>query len=147
MNVWKDTALLGIYTLTPTHFGTGQTIGAIDLPIARDASTDFPVLPATGLKGVIRDYLGVANVEKKLLDNLFGKSLEESNEANALEAGRLAFTEARLVAYPVRSLNRPFLHVSCRLILERLARDLRALGREDFLPAISTLNFFIWTLG
>lgn len=47
MNVWKNTALIGIYTLTPTHFGTGQTTGAIDLPIARDASTDFPVLPAT----------------------------------------------------------------------------------------------------
>jgi CRISPR-associated protein Cmr4 len=134
MSVWKETNLIGVYTLTPTHCGTGQTTGAIDLPIARDQSTGFPVLPATGLKGVARDYLTLGAVlSSEAIDDLFGKSLDDSNQADTLVAGRLAFTEARLVAYPVRSLNRPFLHVTCPLILERLVRDLRALGCEDLL--------------
>jgi CRISPR-associated protein Cmr4 len=133
MNAWSDIVLTGIYTLTPTHFGTGQTTGAVDLPVARDESTRFPVLPATGLKGVARDYLTGA-LDSKAGDCLFGKSLDGADRADTLEAGLLAFTEARLIVYPVRSLNRPFLHATCRLILERLARDLRAMGLTGFLP-------------
>lgn len=139
MNVWNDTALLGIYTLTPTHFGTGQTTGQVDLPIARDAFTGFPVLPATGIKGVIRDYASMAKLQNDTgraaldVDKLFGKLVDPNNKADTLEAGRLAFTEARLVAYPVRSLNRSFLYVTCPSILDGLARDLRSVGGETLL--------------
>jgi CRISPR-associated protein Cmr4 len=136
MNVWNETAILGIYTLTPTHFGTGQTTGAVDLPIARDAATGFPVLPATGIKGVLRDYAGRGSqpsLAPKGIKDLFGGELDADNKAENLQAGRLVFTEARLLAYPVRSLNRPFLHVTCPLILEGLARDLRAVGGEALL--------------
>ncbi|MCD4655089.1 type III-B CRISPR module RAMP protein Cmr4 [bacterium] len=48
--------LTSIYTLTPTHCGTGQASGAVDLPIAREAHTALPILPATTLKGVVRDW-------------------------------------------------------------------------------------------
>ena len=54
MKVWENAVLCGIYSLTPLHFGTGQTTGGVDLPIAREAGTGFPVLPATGLKGGAR---------------------------------------------------------------------------------------------
>mgnify|MGYP000629797359 CR=1 FL=1 len=137
MSVWTDTALLGIYTLSPTHCGTGQATGAIDLPVARDASTGFPVLPATGIKGVARDSLSapIGPLDKKIVDELFGPEITSDDTRGALIAGKLAFTEARLVAYPARSFGRPFLHVTCPLILERLARDLRYVGRgDDFLP-------------
>ena len=50
MNVWLDCLLTGIYTLTPIHCGTGQTTDAVDLPVARDAATGFPILPATSLE-------------------------------------------------------------------------------------------------
>ncbi|SER20090.1 CRISPR-associated protein Cmr4 [Solimonas aquatica] len=130
MKLWNETALLSVYTLTPTHVGTGQTNGAVDLPIARDAATGFPVLPATGIKGVLRDY---AALDKEKIDQLFGKDLAEHGQADGPKAGRLAFTEARLLAYPVRSLNRPFLHVTCPLILDSLRRDLRAVGGDALL--------------
>jgi CRISPR-associated protein Cmr4 len=140
MTIWQDVELTGIYTVTPTHCGTGQAAGAIDLPIAREAGTGFPVLPATSLKGVARDYAmrdSLSPEEGRLseqeIDRLFGPALDPEAEGN-LAAGALAFTEGRLVALPIRSLNRPFLHVSCPLGMERLARDLRALGVEDFLP-------------
>lgn len=116
---------MGIYTLSPTHVGTGQATGAVDLPIARDVATGFPVLPATGLKGVLRDR---AKLDDEARKTLFGKDLGGDEDEGGLTPGLLAFTEGRLLAWPVRSLSHPFLHVTCPLILERLARDLRATG-------------------
>ncbi|MEZ5352292.1 MAG: hypothetical protein R2762_06610 [Bryobacteraceae bacterium] len=52
----------------------------------------------------------------------------------------LAFTEARLAVLPVRSLNRPFFYVTCRLIVERLARDLRALEFGTRCPALTEIQ-------
>jgi CRISPR-associated protein Cmr4 len=134
MSVWSESSLIGIYTLTATHFGTGQATGGVDLPIARDRSTGFPVLPASGLKGVARDYISEVLQDGDRLNTLFGKAIDAAGNGDDLQAGLLAFTEARLLAYPVRSLNRPFLHVTCPLILERLTRDLRLLDHADFLP-------------
>ncbi len=133
MTIWTNTAVLGLYTLSPTHYGTGQTTGAVDLPIARDAATGFPVLPATGIKGVLRDVAErTGGLDKKVKD-LFGPTIG-GDDSESLTPGRLAFTEARLLAYPVRSLSRPFLHVTCPLILDGLARDVRATGAEGPLP-------------
>jgi CRISPR-associated protein Cmr4 len=134
VSVWKQSALLGIYTLSPTHYGTGQTTGAVDLPIARDNTTGFPVLPATGIKGVARDALEQAgDLDRSVINDLFGPELDGAQRPNDVRAGRLAFTEARLLAFPVRSLNRPFLHLTCPLILEHLRRDLGALGLPPML--------------
>lgn len=137
--VWSDAVLTAIYSLSPLHYGIGQAAAAVDLPIAREAGSQFPLLPATGLKGVARDFLspkapgGGDTLAEKELTRLFGPSLDQGE--SDLAAGALTFSEGRLVAYPVRSLNRPFFHVTCPLILERLARDLRAVGlRTDLLP-------------
>lgn len=139
MTLWHDSAILGLYTLSPTHCGTGQTTGAVDLPIARDRATGFPVLPATSLKGVLRHGAENADGLKDKVKDLFGPEISMDNKDAGLTVGRLAVTEARLIAYPVRSLSRPFLHVTCPLILERLARDLRATGAGALkLPDLDT---------
>ena len=39
---------------TPLHIGSGTTLDIIDLPIQREVHTDFPVIPSTAIKGVIR---------------------------------------------------------------------------------------------
>ena len=138
MSIWNNVTLSAIYTLSPTHCGVGQAMGALDLPIARDVITNFPVLPATSLKGVARDYMEKdASLNSKTIDRLFGKSLEDAGKDENIDlmaAGAIAFTEGRLIAFPTRSLNRPFLHVTCPLIIERLQRDLRAFGMENILP-------------
>jgi CRISPR-associated protein Cmr4 len=134
MSIWQDISICGIYSIGPTHCGIGQAAGAVDLPIARDASTGFPILPATSLKGVARDFLSRNNLKSNEINYLFGKELDLVSP-ESLEAGALAFTEARLIAFPVRSCNQPFMHVTCPLILERLQRDLRALGITGFLPS------------
>lgn len=126
-------ALAGIYTLTPLHMGTGQAAGAVDLPVAREHHTGLPVIPATAVKGVWRDIFEQAamskpnNVDSETIRNLFGPELE-GNDGTAQEgqAGGLIFTEGQCVAIPFRSASKPLLYCTSLMVLERLARNLRA---------------------
>ena len=43
-----------IHALSPLHAGVGQGIGLVDLPIAREATTNHPLLPGSSVKGVLR---------------------------------------------------------------------------------------------
>ena len=81
-----------------------------------------PILPATSLKGVTRDYAArdgstdPGGLTHHDLDRLFGRTVGDVMGAEGtgpqddlamtqLEAGALVFTEGRLVAFPVRSLK------------------------------------------
>ena len=44
--------LLTFYTRTPLHVGSGATVEVVDLPVARERTTNFPIMPGSGLKGV-----------------------------------------------------------------------------------------------
>jgi CRISPR-associated protein Cmr4 len=37
------------------HVGEGETGALIDLPFAREAATDYPYIPGSGVKGAFRD--------------------------------------------------------------------------------------------
>lgn len=126
-------ALTGIYTLTPTHCGTGQAVGAVDLPIARERHTELPILPATTLKGVARDAFErcAPEEEQPKVRGLFGPKIEAGGAGDDHQAGRLVFCEGKLLAFPARSLNRPFFYATARILIERLSRDLRAFGFGD----------------
>jgi CRISPR-associated protein Cmr4 len=133
--------LLYIFTRTPLHVGAGASVGAIDQPIIRERHTGFPVIPATSLKGTFADQWNITLLEqngkrnlrvttKKNADNkeeldqvseaawLFG-----SDNANHPFSGSLLFTEARLLAFPVRSARGSFAWITCPLILHRAQRD------------------------
>lgn len=125
-------ALLGIYTLTPTHCGTGKAVDAVDLPIAREGHTQHPILPATSVKGALRaasERSGWASHVR----GWFGPELK-AGQSEELEAGNVVFTDARLLAFPVRALHTAFCWVTCPLILERFYRDLLAFEAGDFWP-------------
>ena len=117
------TLLFGLYTITPLHVGTGQAIGAVDLPIAREQSTGIPCIPATTLKGVARDVMEAAPITKEDIISLLGPNMKDQD---GLRAGGLIFTEAQCLAIPFRSLNYPYVYVTSHLILERFERNLRA---------------------
>ena len=36
--------IMGLLAETPIHPGAGRNLGVIDLPVAREAATDYPVL-------------------------------------------------------------------------------------------------------
>jgi len=137
----QTTALIGIYTLTPLHMGTGQATGAVDLPVAREHHTGFPVIPATGIKGRARDGFEAALGKKdKQVVRLFGPDLQEGDKGKDGAAGGLVFTEAQLVALPLRSLNLPLAWCTSRLVLERLARNLDTFGCASLLDIKGHLN-------
>ncbi len=49
------TAILGLLAESPIHPGSGRGVGVVDLPVAREAATDYPVLVGSSLKGALRD--------------------------------------------------------------------------------------------
>lgn len=115
--------ILLILTRTPLHVGTGSSVGAIDQPIVRERHTGFPVIPATSLKGTFADFWNEPNGEGKRARSEEGTWLFGSTDANAAAAGALLFSEARLLAFPIRSARGSFAWITCPLMLQRAARD------------------------
>ncbi len=106
-----------IHALSPLHAGTGQGVGVIDLPIAREKATNLPYLPGSTLKGSLRDELGNEN---GLRDKIFGPEKVENDSAYS---GSIVFTDQKLLCLPVRSLLGTFAWVTSPYILERFKRD------------------------
>jgi CRISPR-associated protein Cmr4 len=111
---------LVFYTcVSPLHMGAGSAVGAIDNPIQREVHTGYPQIAGSGLKGAIRHHFSRAWGEpgRGLIARLFGP------ETNASEfAGAIAFTDAQLVAFPVRSLRNTFVYATSPTALARLKR-------------------------
>ena len=93
--------LIYIHALSPLHVGIGHSPSAIDLPIARDKATGFPIIPGSGLKGALRAAAGAA---KREVIRVFGPETTNASE----HAGGVHFGDAQLVALPVRSIAGTF---------------------------------------
>ncbi|MBX2990246.1 MAG: type III-B CRISPR module RAMP protein Cmr4 [Bacteroidetes bacterium] len=109
--------LLYLHAITPVHSGTGQAAEVIDQPIARQKATGWPMIPASSLKGVLRDLVKTKDEQKA--NELFG---------DIEKAGPIVFGDQRILCLPVRSFFGTFAYVSCPCILKRLERDLTAIG-------------------
>ena len=118
------TAMLGLLAETSIHPGAGRSMGVVDLPVAREASTHYPVLVGSSLKGALKDK--AARVAPQDVSECFG-----SQE----RAGDLLVADARLLLLPVRSLTCAFRWVTCPHLVERYARDLRRAGLTPQPPA------------
>lgn len=114
--------LLFLHALSPLHAGTGQGVGVIDLPIAREKATNLPYTPGSTLKGVLRDNAGDTN----LASRVFGAAADKDDGLE--QAGSLQLSDARLLLLPVRSLTGTFAWVTSPFVLRRLARDVKDAG-------------------
>lgn len=123
------TRLLFVHALTPLHAGTGQGVGAIDLPIAREKATGLPYLPGSSLKGTLRDHCPVAARE-----NVFGPEKIAGDEDAYTSS--VQCSDQRLLLLPVRSVKGTFAWVTSPYILRRLKRDVLAAALPNpHLPA------------
>lgn len=114
--------LLGFLAETSLHPGSGQNTGAIDLPVQREAATDYPVIVGSSLKGALRDWARKqwANEETSYrLAKVFGAPDR---------AGEIGISDARLLLLPIRSLRHAFVWITCPNLLERFQRDVRLMG-------------------
>lgn len=119
--------LVFYYAVTPVHMGAGSAIGAIDSPIQREVHTQHPMFAGAGLKGALRHHFNRAWPGEKdrtgLLNRIFGPDTGASDFA-----GALSFTDAQLVALPVRSLKGGFAWVASPVALARMKRLAKLAG-------------------
>lgn len=120
--------LMGMLAETPLHPGVGQQVGAVDLPVARDTIKGYPIIPASSIKGCLRDKVDKVARGPQRSEKLFG---------TPGEAGMITMTDARILLLPVRSLSGIFRWVTCPDVLERFARDCLMLGIRVRIPELS----------
>jgi CRISPR-associated protein Cmr4 len=125
-------ALLYLHAITSLHPGSGTALGVVDLPIQRERHTGWPVIPGSTIKGVLRDACRRKNGDDPLLEVAFGKGGEKDSYA-----GALSITDARVLAFPVRSLKGVFAWVTCPQALRRHQRDADMAGQPVKLPALA----------
>jgi CRISPR-associated protein Cmr4 len=112
-----NTRLFFTHALAPLHAGTGQGVGVIDLPIAREKATGLPYLPGSSLKGTLR----TACEDEKKRTAVFGPETKDGD----LHAGAVHFSDQRLLLLPIRSLAGTFAWVTSPYVLRRFARELQ----------------------
>lgn len=119
------TCLTLVHAMSPVHAGTGQSVGAIDLPIARERPTGIPLVPGSSIKGALRAR-SVARGEdaKQITRDVFGPETAESSE----HAGSVQFSDVQLLLLPVRSVRGTFAWVTSRFLLQRFARNAKEAG-------------------
>ena len=103
-----------LYAESQIHAGTGADVGIVDLPIQRERTTGFPVIQ--GIKGALR----ASGLIKD--DNVFGSKPSKGGEENT-DAGKISFSEAKILLFPVRSAEKMFVWVTCPMVLRRFARS------------------------
>jgi len=135
------TTMLYLYVETPLHAGTGSGLSSIDLPIQRERTTQYPMIQGSGIKGKLRataeEAIDKTDEKKKkeqeqIISAIFGpstKSGEASDHAGALIAG-----DARILLFPVRSLNGVFAYTTSCDVLSRFKRDVERGSQAQVLP-------------
>ena len=132
----SDKTLLFIHALTGLHPGSGTALGVVDLPVQRERHTEWPLIPGSSLKGVMRAECAQETTRND--ENLLAVFGPETGAA-ADHAGAIAFSDARILAFPVRSLTGVFAWVTCSAVLDRLTRDFGLVGGGD-IPAVPAVE-------
>lgn len=92
-----------IINMTNMHIGSGgvgtkQTVTEYQ----KDLFTNAPIIPASGLKGSIRQYFNNQSIDDGIINKIFGWSDESSTESSKIMQSSITFLDAELIAYPVR---------------------------------------------
>lgn len=130
--MFEKSAMLYLTVETPLHAGIGTGLGVVDLPIQRERTTGFPMVQGSGIKGKVRAEFaykaGQGNYDAGNRDpkvsTVFGPDTGKAEK----HAGALAFGDARLLLFPVRSLLGVFAWTTSYEVLARFARDLQTAG-------------------
>jgi CRISPR-associated protein Cmr4 len=111
------TRLTLIHAMSPLHAGTGQSVGTIDLPIARERPTGVPLIPGSSIKGALR----ARSKDAQMTRDVFGPDTAFSSE----HSGSVQFSDAHILLLPVRSVRGPFAWATSQYLMRRFAREAR----------------------
>ncbi len=139
--MYQERGLLFLYSQTPVQPGAGGGAGSIDRPVQREAATSFPLIQASGVRGAVRDCLerqAGGREQAAVLRTVFGNKLKD---LDGQQPGSIAFSDAKLLLYPIRQGSGDFIWITCPLALERLARD----GGGEWSVARELTGSLAWT--
>ncbi len=126
--------LLSLYATTPIHAGVGSDgVSVIDLPIQREAHTGWPCIFGSAVKGAFRAWCEQNRKDDMDITAIFGPDTANAGD----HAGALAFSDARLLLYPIRSLTGHYKWIVSPALLERLKLDSERAGMDA--PDVSAL--------
>lgn len=139
MYLQENTKVCVLHAISPVHAGSGLATGAVDLPIQRERHTGWPMVQASGVKGAFRDHCWRVWTHQDDSLKPFADKVKDAGravravfgaerKATDAQAGAVAFSDARLLAFPVRSNQAPFVWSTCPRLIKRLARDLELAG-------------------
>jgi CRISPR-associated protein Cmr4 len=126
----KKASPMFIKVITPLHAGGESRLSIIDLPIQREGHNDFPKIEASTLKGCIRNAVEKYPNEKigsDMINIIFGADGQDNtpdSEKNTITASAIAFSDARILFFPVRSVKGVFAYVTCPYALNRFVDDM-----------------------
>lgn len=106
--------LMTIQAMSALHPGTGSADGTIDMPIAREKTTNVPIIPGSTIKGVLR------SMASPQLATRFG---------DADRAGMVQFSDAFTLLLPVRSLAGVYALATSPYLIRRFLRDIALTGK------------------
>lgn len=137
--MFKNASPLFLLTETPLHAGSGDDLGVVDLPIQRERHTSFPKIEASSLKGALREAFE-AHFEEREKDLQIEAAFGPEDVGNEARAGALAFTDARLLCFPVKSVKGVFAWITCPRVLKKWAADMALCTLPLALPTLPTEN-------
>lgn len=115
--------IMVVQAVTSVRVGDGTSIGAVDLPLARERHTRWPFVPGSGLKGALRDRAHALGAPPKLIERVFGSEPPgDGGDDDELIMGSLRIEQVTLLALPVRSLTATFALLCCPTALARFGR-------------------------
>lgn len=141
------TSILKFYAISPIHAGAGSSTSVVDLPIQRERHTNWPHIQASSVKGALRQHFrrfasnnktdNIQKEDKNLINFIFGTDYDNDKETEKEvkidsektdSPGAISVSDAKILAFPMRSNIAPFVHVTCQTVLDRLSRDLEFCG-------------------
>lgn len=129
--------MIGMLAETPIHSGAGRSSGFVDLPVARESITQYPVIVGSSMKGALKDKArekwpdSVKNANGKKERKLHPKVAKLFGEQEG--AGDMVVSDAKLILLPVRSLTGHYKWATCPYLLERLRRDVQRTALNDMI--------------
>ncbi|MBK9462154.1 MAG: type III-B CRISPR module RAMP protein Cmr4 [Sphingobacteriales bacterium] len=136
--MYKQQSTLFMLCETPLHAGSGDDLGIVDLPIQRKAYT-VSQNRSIFVKGALAKAFETSNGNENDSDfqvnihRTFGYD-EKAKFAPAAKilvgsdntqySGCLAFTDARLLLFPVKSMKGVFVWLTCKQVLNKFASDM-----------------------
>ncbi len=123
-----DTRMLYLYVETPLHAGVGSGLSSIDLPIQRERTTQYPMIQGSGIKGKLRSAAYATTEGEKPTWTKDEVAIIFGPENGSDHAGALIAGDARILLFPVRSLNGVFAYTTSYDVLNRFMRDMNRGG-------------------